>query len=576
MKIQTKLILAFLVVGTLPMLASVYLTINLNEKWLNLEAHNQLDNAINLVDKQYSSLTSRTAIPSTFLAEDKIIIKNVAQWNSAALIKRMQEYGETLKKTDKRVNDIELLSPQQLKDYVPDKKVLIEKANPVWQGYTITTTQTQTVGVMVSSIGVIRQQGKILGGVKVGAWVKDGMVDAIPGFIPNVQASLLEPPFKVNPKDPASQRMNTVVLDQKTTFRTERLLVSNVPFQVIVKPLKDKKDNVIGAIFLGIPRSTVGEVWSKYKYSFYGLMVGVSAIVAIILGLIIARSISKPVQELSKGVDEVSKGNLDYQIKIKSGDEIQNLAHSYNQMAFKLKEMRELEQQLNRQEKLASLGKLSAGVAHEIRNPLGSIKSYAAILRDRFLKGEKELSIIKIIIDEVNRLNDFIQEFLDFARPREPQIKEIDPLDVIHRTIQLAQTQFSSEKYHFEVPDSNPKGMIAADPNQLQQVLLNLVLNGCQAMSEGGTLKISFTDNVNNHMIGIAVKDQGAGISEDVIKKIFDPFFTTRDEGTGLGLSVANQIIENHHGRIKVDSVPGEGTTFTLYLPLADKFRSIS
>ncbi len=568
MKIKTKLILAFLAVGILPMLAAVYLSLSINENFLEEEGRQRLDNALKILNSRQEQLFSRTAVISKLLAEDKVIVTNLYSLNRTVVLKRMNEFLKNLP-TDQKVNDMEYLPPDKMLLYVKDTSKINVLHNPVWQGYTITTTQNGLTGIMVTSVSKIYYKNRFMGGYKVGIWTKEGMIDAIPTVAPGVVAVMLKPDFKDYPNDPQSQALKKTVFEKGQFFSSENLLYQDISLQIHCQPIKDPKGDIIGAILLGSPKSTVSEVWSQYKTRFYGLMIAVSSILAFILAFLIARTISSPVRELVKGVREISNGNLDYRIRIRSRDEMKDLAHAYNDMASHLKEIRELEHQMHQQDKLASLGKLSAGIAHEIRNPLGSIKSYAGILRDKFLKNAKERELIQIIIEEVNRLNNFIQEFLDFAKPKEPRILPMDPDTMIHRIIQLAQTQYPRDKYVIEHLDTNPFGLIAADPDQMQQVFLNLILNSCQALPEGGVIRIKYLEPNAKGQLGIQLSDNGIGISEENQKKIFDPFFTTRNDGTGLGLSVVSQIIQNHKGHIELTSKEGEGTQITLWLPLA-------
>ena len=569
MKIQTKLIIAFLAVGILPMWAALYLSSNINERLLNKEGLKLINSAVEVSKSREIQVASKTAIASKVLAEDSVICSNLYSWNLPVVAKQMQDVGAKLQTADMKVNDIEYLGYDQLKQYVKSSTELVTLTNPIWQGYTITTTKNGASGIMTSSISKIEYKGKILGAFKVGIWVKESMIDVVPELVPGVQASILPIDFKVHENDPESDRLKRVVFGQGIIFRSENLKVGTIPFLVHCYPLKDYKGQVLGAVFLGSPKNTVAQVWSQYKKQFYGLMFGVCFGLAIILGYIITHSISRPIRELVLGVEQIKQGNLDYRIKIHSRDEMKDLADSFNSMTEKLKEMREIESQLYRQEKMASLGKLSAGLAHEIRNPLGAIKSYAGILRDKFLKEGKEREIIQIIIDEVNRLNSFITDFLDFAKPKEPKTIPLNMHELLERSVHMAQTQYSNQNYQFVLPEQAPATLVSADPSQMQQVFLNLTLNACQSMPEGGTLKISYLETNPTHL-GICFEDQGIGISEADQKRIFDPFFTTRDEGTGLGLSVVNQIVENHHGKIEIESKPGEGTRMIVYLPYSE------
>ncbi|MBW1917303.1 MAG: two-component sensor histidine kinase [Deltaproteobacteria bacterium] len=233
-------------------------------------------------------------------------------------------------------------------------------------------------------------------------------------------------------------------------------------------------------------------------------------------------------------------------------------------------EQKALLAQLNQAEKLAALGEMIAGVAHEIRNPLGIISSTAELLRQRLAKYEPQDRLAQIIVEESNRLNQTVTEFLDFARPREPNLRPCNPEEILERNLELLQPEI--EKHHITVDrhyslDGHP---LTADPDLLYRAFLNILLNAIQALPEGGKITVTTRFGPHNEGALIQVQDNGEGIEAEAISKIFNPFFTTKDMGSGLGLSIVKSIIESHRGTIDIDSTPGQGTTVIIMLPDAE------
>lgn len=228
-----------------------------------------------------------------------------------------------------------------------------------------------------------------------------------------------------------------------------------------------------------------------------------------------------------------------------------------------------LEKKLRQSERLASLGQLASGIAHEIRNPLGIIKTISQTLHQEALEaGEDSLAEgLNIIESETDRANKVIKGMLDFARPEPLRLKPTDVEQVLQDMLTILR---SLAKQHQVVIESRlqPVPPLQADADRLKQAVMNLMLNGIQSMEQGGTLTLSLEQATDNLAL-ITIADQGKGIDEKSLPHIFDPFFTTKDGGTGLGLSVTHRIIEEHRGTIEVSSPPGKGTTFTLRLPLA-------
>jgi len=233
----------------------------------------------------------------------------------------------------------------------------------------------------------------------------------------------------------------------------------------------------------------------------------------------------------------------------------------------------QMESEMRRISELASIGQLAASIAHELRNPLSSIKGAAQYLRNEYADHQGVREFLDIIVDEVNVLNKVTTEFLDFARPLKLNLRETDVNDVIFRTIQFMQLDINRQGIQVTQDLSYDIPRIMADDKQLEQVLRNLVLNALQAMPNGGKLVLS--SQAAEEGVKVILADSGVGIPQEQIDRIFVPFFTTKTKGTGLGLSVVQKIVDNHGGKIAVESVVGEGTTFELYLPVcSDRARA--
>lgn len=221
------------------------------------------------------------------------------------------------------------------------------------------------------------------------------------------------------------------------------------------------------------------------------------------------------------------------------------------------------------QEQLASLGQMAAGVAHELRNPLTSIKGFTQLLLEKVTDTDKSRSYLEMIVHEVDRLNHIITSFLQFGKPQRPEVKAGNVNIVLDKTFALIDSQCLMKEITV-IKELNPDlPAVKFDENQLVQVFLNLAQNAINALSSGkeGILKLSSSYD-GGKFICIQVEDNGVGIAPENIRKIGTPFFTTNEEGTGLGLSICYQIIEQHQGRIDVQSELGKGTVFSIYLPI--------
>jgi two-component system NtrC family sensor kinase len=316
------------------------------------------------------------------------------------------------------------------------------------------------------------------------------------------------------------------------------------------------------------------------------------------------------------GTREIARGELGRRISVRSPDEIGELAISFNQMADALgktraeldalvatlehrveertRELRETRDQLIQTEKLASLGRLSASIAHEINNPLSGILTYAKLISRRLRThppdSEDILAVLQqlaLVERETLRCTAIVRNLLDFARQREPSFQDVDIRAVVDEALSLAANRLALQKITV-VRDCAAVPAVRADYGQMRQAVVNIILNACEAMPGGGKLTVRTRHPAATGLTGesigavpedsgrpapcveVIVADQGEGIPPENLARIFDPFFTTKEKGTGLGLSVVYGILEKHGGQIHMDSRVGEGTTVTLSLPAAN------
>jgi two-component system sensor histidine kinase HydH len=233
-----------------------------------------------------------------------------------------------------------------------------------------------------------------------------------------------------------------------------------------------------------------------------------------------------------------------------------------------LKEIKQLREAVKRKEKLAAIGGLAAGVAHEIRNPLSSIKGMASYFRNKFQSESEDSNAAEIMIKEVDRLNRVISELLEFARPTKVDLKPTDISAVLDHSVRLIGQDADAKNIKIDLETNNNLPDALVDSDRFTQCLLNLYLNSIQSMPSGGNLTVS-SDYDGEKLVKVTVRDTGLGIPEEDINHIFDPYFTTKAKGTGLGLAVLHKIVEAHDGKINVHSTLDKGTVFTISLPVA-------
>ncbi|HEX9113703.1 MAG TPA: ATP-binding protein [Nitrospirota bacterium] len=302
-------------------------------------------------------------------------------------------------------------------------------------------------------------------------------------------------------------------------------------------------------------------------------------VLGIIINIKLATSIATPIRTLEKITKKISQGDFSEQIEVKGQDELSSLEASFNLMEEKLKnalwslehtieKLREKQAQLVEAEKLASVGKLAAGIAHEINNPLTAVLTFSNLMLEQCPSGDPRHERLKLMARETNRARNIVRQLLNFGREIviKPEMININrPVSEIADSL-AAQDAFKDVELEMKLDENLPD--VEADPAQVGQVVMNMLLNAIHAITPPGRIEV--VTRKNGNAVEIVFSDTGRGILEEHIHKIFDPFFTTKEafKGTGLGLAVSYGIIKKHGGDIEVVSSEGKGTTFTVRLPI--------
>jgi signal transduction histidine kinase len=303
------------------------------------------------------------------------------------------------------------------------------------------------------------------------------------------------------------------------------------------------------------------------------LLVAGAGAVAICAVLIVALAyvIQRPMVELQEKIALVSEGNMDVAVSFaRRNDEIGDLGRNFNHMMQQLRETREEIEllhrtQMSRAEHLATLGELAAGLAHEIRNPLAGIAGVIEIIGRDLPVTSPARAVVKDVRLEIAQINRILTDLLETARPHPPQVCLSNLNTTVEHAVMLARQQVLSQPIKIELQKAPDLLDVEHDSDQIHQVLLNLLLNAVQAMEAGGTVRVEIGSRED--YASVVVSDTGRGIPPQNLPNIFRPFYTTKGHGTGLGLSLARRIVEEHHGRIEVRSAVGKGSKFTVLLP---------
>lgn len=325
-----------------------------------------------------------------------------------------------------------------------------------------------------------------------------------------------------------------------------------------------------------IPKSTAYLTARELLNNLVGVSL-VLLVIAAVIGTFWSRRLTRPLEGLSKAANVVGSGRFDIQVESSSNDEIGELASSFNQMATELNSreeaLKEAQEKLVQSEKMSAFGQLSAGIAHEVKNPLAGILGYTQLSMRKVEKDTVLYKNLEVIEKETKRTKTIIENLMKFARQEKAMQEPIDINQVVEDAMAIVNHQLTinNVKPSMELAQALPR--IIGNANQLQQVLMNLMINAQQAMDgKPGEVKVT-TGLLDSRGVEIRVSDTGPGIPKEIQAKIFEPFFTTKPvgKGTGLGLSVTFGIIRDHKGEIRVESEPGQGATFIIELPIEFK-----
>lgn len=332
----------------------------------------------------------------------------------------------------------------------------------------------------------------------------------------------------------------------------------------IYRPILNENGELQGVIFSGLLRHTslVGLVNQSNLFILIFLL---SSAASLAVGWLVSQRLTKPLRGLSQGVQAVIAGDYRQRLPVTGGDELSELSSTFNHMSERLGELQHLESQLRRRDRLHALGEVAMGLAHEIRNPLGIIKTATQLLHRRADLPETDKRHLEYVVSEVSRINDLITDFLDFAKPSAPMRSTQLARPLVDELIGFCAPELASHNIDVRIDDQAPAATLYADARQLKQAGLNLIVNAIDAMSDGGRLTIGISSD--QHYTVISISDTGQGIEPDMLERIFTPFVTTKASGTGLGLAKVFSIMESHDGRIECVSEKGAGATFTLYIP---------
>jgi signal transduction histidine kinase len=333
----------------------------------------------------------------------------------------------------------------------------------------------------------------------------------------------------------------------------------------VYTPLTNGSGPLLGVIFCGLRTDAGLAGWVNRTNIFVAILL-LGSMLAVLSAIVVSRQFTRPLTRLAAGVRAVSAGDFHHQVAVEGRDEVAELSDAFNRMTRELARLRDVEARMRRQERLSTLGEVAAGLAHEVRNPLGIIKTTAELLQRSPALNEAETRRLGYVVEEVRRIDALVRDFLSFAKAPQVSIR-VQPADVVLRAIDFGQQEAERRGVEVAFADHAPGAAVMGDPGQVYDAVLNLVLNALDAVPAGGHLRIS--QAIRDGELVLTFTDDGPGVPEEIRPRLFDPFVTSKASGTGLGLAKVFAVMASHGGRVEYVGSDA-GAVFELQFPLAE------
>jgi two-component system, NtrC family, sensor kinase len=383
-----------------------------------------------------------------------------------------------------------------------------------------------------------------------------------------------------------SAEVAEAVLKHGNSWRS-RAFVVNDWYISSYAPIRNLNGSTIGMLYVGTLERPYQDYLWRNLYVFIGIALAAMGLISIV-AMTVAHQISRPIRAMADAAQKIAEGDYSQKVEVSSEDEIGFLANNFNTMVSELvrahqelkeaaetlerkveqrtTELKQMQAHLIQSEKLAGVGKLAAGVAHEINNPLTCVLTNSSLILADLPPDDPRREDLQTIVDETLRCRKIVKGLLDFARQTKPQKQNLDLNKVVDDVLSLVRNQASFRNILIRMETDSSLPSVLADADQMRQVVLNIILNAADAMPQGGTLRIRSHFEPKSKQVMLRISDTGPGIPVEIQDKLFEPFFTTKKTGTGLGLAIAYGIMERHKGALKVESSPGHGTTIVVIL----------
>jgi len=570
-KLNLRIFLSFLFIITIPSLSSFWISYSLIQKSVSRELHLRLQDSVTAYYQEIQFLERDCLRIAAELAADKNLQRLLLASDYGLLQEELTAFYRLSQADIIEIEDSE--GKVLLRAHNPSLTGDIKADQAIIQngllGKTSSSYESGKSGLAIRAVAPFRAGKEVLGLVMVGSLFSSDFVEHIK-LLTGIENGIYKHDSKIISTYGGLDRLDGDLLNrlQSQAHLIVRDNVNGEPYALILKPLLSDSGAYWGAISMGVPQREANRYF-QYARNLLLLILGIGVLAALLIYVSLAKNINSSLKGIISGMESFNFDDFTSRITLKRKDEFGRIADSFNVLAGKLRRYNErinrLQEDMIKSAQLATTGQIAAGLAHEIRNPLSSMKMMAQIIRNRHLPADRHQEI-DIIIREIDRINTVVTDLIEFAKPSPLKFAPHDLNAILREILELVSYNLQHQDIDAGMDLDSALPPLFLDEEKIRLCFLNIILNAIQAMPAGGFLTVT-TAQVHKQQVLVSICDSGEVIDQKNLEKIFDPFFTTKKEGTGLGLALSKIIIERHYGSISVSSGP-EATCFKTIIPL--------
>ncbi len=571
-RLSLKIFLSFLLIIIVPALISFLISYSLVKRIIEYEVSLRLKASMQGFDEEIKSIEVKCLNVANALAKDDEIRSMVMRKEYDNLKKKLMEIY--------RLGAVDIIELENIRgqvllrghnpDLAGDIKVDQDIVKEGLEGKSVVSYERGKSGFAVRAVSPIQEGGTTIGLIMAGNLFSERFVNQIKDLT-GMESAVYKGHTKIISTFSGLDTLNhplasRLIKDEIVMIKESD--IDNEPYYMIFKPLFLKDGTYWGGLAMAMSRRE-GERYLRYSLNTLLFMISGGVFIALLIYILLAKNINTSLKKIITGINSINMSNFSTRIDIKRKDEFGNIADSLNRMVKKIRlynrKIKKLQDEMIKSAKLNTAGQIAAGIAHEIRNPLSSIKMMVQVMKNRYMpvEGAHETAVV---MSEIDRINKLVKELLEYSKPSPMHFIKQDMHRIINDSLDIL--QYNIKHQNIEIRKRFWQGfpLIDLDPEKIQIVFINLIINAFEAMPEGGELTIE-TAQVSEERIRVQFCNTGASIDKADLGFIFEPFFTTKKDGTGLGLALVKMVVERHFGRVDVKSGMNS-TCFSIFLPV--------